>query len=231
MNRKLFILIVPILLLSCGGSNLEKKEESNPSSDSTPSVTERASTGREAIQVDIEDPKRTQWQNPDLILDRIGDLTNKTVADIGAGSGYFTFKIARDASKVIALDIDPKALEYIDSQKEIVGEWSNNIESRLTPPDVPNLLEGEVDIVLIVNTYGYIPNKEVYFPRLLNGMKSGGRLVIVDFKKGEIPVGPADEYKVEPSDVRSFLRKSSFRKIDIDEKSLQYQYIITAEKK
>ncbi|WP_083262604.1 class I SAM-dependent methyltransferase [Roseivirga sp. 4D4] len=229
MSKKLVILILPMFLISCGGKQEEAQQNNDP--DRVGTVTERVSPTQERLQAEIEDPKRTEWQNPDLILERIGDLTNKTVADIGAGSGYFTFKIAREAAKVIALDIDPKALEYIDSQKEIVGKWSDNIEPRLTPPDVPNLLEEEADIVLIVNTYNYIPNKEIYFPRLLNGMKPGGRLIIVDFKKGDIPVGPADEYKVEASSVKSFLRKSSFRKIDIDEKSLQYQYIITAEKK
>lgn len=230
MHKNLSILIIVVLLISCGGKQDEVQQNNIPEGKNT-AVTERVSPTQERLQADIEDPKRTEWQNPDLILQRIGDMTNKTVADIGAGSGYFTFKIAREAAKVIALDINPKALEYIDSQKEIVGEWSKNIESRLTPPDVPNLLDGEVDIVLIVNTYNYIPNKEIYFPRLLNGMKPGGRLVIVDFKKGDIPVGPSDDYKIEASRVKSFLRKSSFRKIDIDEKSLQYQYIITAEKK
>lgn len=230
MYRNLIILLFPILLFSCGGDTTKDKDKEKDASKGA-SVTDRATPPTETIEVDIEDTKRTEWQNPDLILDRIGDLENKSVADIGAGSGYFTFKIARRAAKVIALDIDPKALDYIESQKEIVGEWSNNIEVRLTPPDVPNLLEEEVDLVLIVNTYNYIPNKEVYFPRLLDGMKPGGRLVIVDFKKGEIPIGPADEYKVEASEIKSFLRKISFRKINIDEESLQYQYIITAEKK
>ncbi len=230
MYRNLIILLLPALLFSCGGDTTKVNDGEKDASKGA-SVTDRATPPTETIEVDIEDTKRTEWQNPDLILDRIGDLENKSVADIGAGSGYFTFKIARRASKVIALDIDPKALDYIESQKEIVGEWSNNIEVRLTPPDVPNLLEEEVDLVLIVNTYNYIPNKEVYFPRLLDGMKPGARLVIVDFKKGEIPIGPADEYKVEASEIKSFLRKISFRKINIDEESLQYQYIITAEKK
>lgn len=230
MNRTLLILLIFISLLSCGRKKASEQEvlpllkESQRQNKSAPAMKNEAKTTE-------NDGERTEWQNPDLILDLIGDLDNKVVADIGAGSGYFTFKIARKASKVIALDIDPKALEYIESQKEIVGEWSSNIEARLTPPDVPNLLDDEVDIVLIVNTYNYIPNKDIYFPRLLRGMKSGARLVIVDFKKGDIPVGPADESKVEPRSIRTFLRKSSFRRININEESLQYQFIITAEKK
>ncbi len=229
MHKKRFILVLPILLLACGGNDTSVKTEST-APETVPSISESAPPPQEVPEMTIEDTERTEWQNPELIIDRMGELSGMTVADIGAGSGYFTFKLAREAAKVIALDINPKALEYIESQKEIVGEWSDNIEVRLTPPDVPNLLEAEVDLVLIVNTFNYIPNREVYFPRLINGMKPGARLVIVDFKKGDIPVGPADEYKAEPSDIRSFLRKSSFKKISIDEKSLQYQFIITAVK-
>ncbi len=184
-----------------------------------------------SFEVDLEDNLRTDWQNPELIIEMIGELENKTVADVGAGSGYFSFKLARSADKVIALDIDPNALEYINSQKEIVGDWSNNIETRLTPPDVPNLLPNEADVALVVNTFNYIPEKEAYFNRLLSGMKTNGNLFIIDFKKGNIPVGPADEYKADVKEIRTLLRKAGFRGIKEDEKSLQYQFILTAEKR
>lgn len=230
MIKRILILLIPIFFVSCGG-NKTSEEKQVPSSPE-PHVTEESPEAlKDNLEPKIEDIERTEWQNPDLILNIIGSLEGKVVADIGAGSGYFTFKLARTAQKVIALDIDPKALEYIENQKEIVGEWTNNIEARLTPPDVPNLLANEVDIILIVNTYSYIPNKDTYLPRLLEGLKSGGRLFIVDFKKGDIAVGPSDEDKTDPQQIRSALRKASFRKIDIDQTSLDYQYIISAQKK
>tara|TARA_R110000796_G_scaffold96719_1_gene202932 strand:+ start:332044 stop:332706 length:663 start_codon:yes stop_codon:yes gene_type:complete len=175
-----------------------------------------------------EDAGRTEWQNPEFVLNLLGDLTDKTVADVGAGSGYFTFKIARKAKKVIALDIDPNSLEYIQNQKSIVGSWADNIDTRLTPADVPNLLDNEVDIVLIVNTYAYIPNKSQYLSRLKKGMKHGGLLVIIDFKTGEIPVGPSDEAKVSNETLEQSLKQAGFVNTKTDNKSLQYQYIITA---
>tara|TARA_A100000171_G_scaffold51056_1_gene64216 strand:+ start:3166 stop:3828 length:663 start_codon:yes stop_codon:yes gene_type:complete len=175
-----------------------------------------------------EDAGRTEWQNPEFVLNLLGDLTDKTVADVGAGSGYFTFKIARKAKKVIALDIDPNSLEYIQNQKSIVGSWADNIDTRLTPADVPNLLDNEVDIVLIVNTYAYIPNKSQYLSRLKKGMKHGGLLVIIDFKTGEIPVGPSDEAKVSSETLEQSLKQAGFSNTKTDNKSLQYQYIITA---
>ncbi len=220
-----------LLIVSCsqGGSNKEQpvkdaSEQEIPVKDQAPADE----SGK--VPAAVEDTQRTEWQNPDFVLDMLGDLSDKVVADIGAGSGYFSFKIARRAQKVIALDIDPSALDYIKEQIEIVGEWSKNIEPRLTPADVPNLLDEEADIVLIVNTYGFIPSKEEYLPRVLNGLKPGGLLVIVDFKTGNIPVGPSDEFKVEVSKVVSSLRKAGFKKTLRDEKSLQYQYIVTAKK-
>ncbi|MGW8121761.1 class I SAM-dependent methyltransferase [Roseivirga echinicomitans] len=184
---------------------------------------------QEAVpQLSEEEEGRTEWQNPDFVVNLLGDLSNKTVADVGAGSGYFTFKIARKAKKVIALDIDPNSLEYIQNQKSIVGSWAENIDTRLTPADVPNLLDNEVDIVLIVNTYTYLPNKEQYLSRLKKGMKQGGLLVIIDFKTGEIPVGPSDEAKVSSKTLALSLKQAGFTNIESDNQSLEYQYIITA---
>jgi SAM-dependent methyltransferase len=176
------------------------------------------------------DELRTEWQNPDLVLSLLGDLSGKTIADIGAGSGYFSFKLAKNAQKVIALDVDPNALEYIKEQKNVVGDWSSNIEVRLTPPDVPNLLPEEADKVLIVNTYSFLPDKIKYLVRLRDGMKDGAQLVIIDFKAGDMPVGPSETFKQDPVDVVAALRAINLKDIKVDMERLQYQYIITAKK-
>lgn len=225
--RFLFALILLcVLMYSC-----DSKKESIQEADSSEKQSIPPSLKQESLEpVFLEDleEERTDWQNPETVLQAFNNLESKTVADIGAGAGYFSFKLARQAEKVIALDIDPKALEYINEQKEIVGNWADNIEPRLTPPDVPNLLPNEADAVLVVNTFSFIPKQESYFKRLKGGMKVNAELVIVDFKKGEIPVGPADDRKMEASEVRAILRKAGFRSISIDDKSLQYQYIIKA---
>lgn len=178
----------------------------------------------------IMDTLRTEWQNPELVIAQLGDLTNKTVLDVGAGAGYFTFKLASKAKKVIALDIDPNALEYIEEQKVVLGAWTDNIEARLTPPDVPNLLENEVDRVLIVNTYPFLPNRSSYLPRLLKGMTEDALLLAIGFKMGNMPVGPSDEVKLTPEQIGDELRKAGFEQINIDTEMLTYQYIVSAKK-
>lgn len=228
--RQLWIFGIFLLVFSCSqsGSNKEQPATDNPKEQ--PLLEEETPSASEPVETIREDSQRTEWQNPELVLELLGNLEDKVVADIGAGSGYFSFKIARRAKKVIALDIDPRALDYIKEQIEIVGDWSRNIEPRLTPADVPNLLEAEADVVLIVNTYGFIPDKEDYIPRVLRGIKPGGKLVIVDFKSGAIPVGPSDQFKVKTAEVIKTLKRAGFKRTFKDEKSLQYQYIITAEK-
>ncbi|WP_339606089.1 class I SAM-dependent methyltransferase [uncultured Roseivirga sp.] len=225
MRSLLFILPI-IFLWSCSSKPKEEGVDTSitPQEEQAPEAPNESEKSPE-LQ---EDAGRTEWQNPEFVLNLLGDLTDKTVADVGAGSGYFTFKIARKAKKVIALDIDPNSLEYIQNQKSIVGSWADNIDTRLTPADVPNLLDNEVDIVLIVNTYAYIPNKSQYLSRLKKGMKHGGLLVIIDFKTGEIPVGPSDEAKVSSETLEQSLKQAGFSNTKTDNKSLQYQYIITA---
>jgi tRNA G37 N-methylase Trm5 len=220
-----------LVIFSCSQGKSDKQEPKTPEpATENPANDNDAGLDREQEVVTPDDAERTDWQNPELVLQMLGDLEGKVVADIGAGSGYFSFKIARKAKKVIALDIDPRALDYIKEQIEIVGDWSKNIEPRLTPADVPNLLQAEADVVLIVNTYGFIPDKKTYLPRVLNGIKPGGKLVIVDFKAGAIPVGPSDEFKVKVAEAVRTLKETGFHNISKDEKSLEYQYIITAEK-
>lgn len=206
----------------------------SPSKKETPVVSPKVTQPRQKPKLDPEllqiDKDRTEWQNPELIISLLGDLTGKTIVDIGAGSGYFSFKLAKTASKVIALEVDPNALEYIEEQKDVVGDWSSNIEARLTPPDVPNLLPEEVDKVLIVNTYTFLPDKVKYLVRLRDGMKDGAELVIVDFKEGDIPVGPSDTFKEDPAEIIAELRAINLRDIRVDVDKLKYQYIITAKK-
>lgn len=227
--RHLWLVIFFGLVISCS-KNTEQTQEPVNTQPETESPSPRNSPAIEPQPPTEEDAQRTEWQNPQFVLQTLGDLNDKVVADLGAGSGYFSFKIAQSAKKVIALDIDPRALDYIREQKQIVGDWSKNIEPRLTPADVPNLLDNEVDIVLIVNTYAFIPDKEKYLPRVLDGIRSGGKLAIVDFKTGAIPVGPSDNFKMEAQEVVKELRKAGFKRIRKDEESLQYQYIVTAEK-
>lgn len=182
-----------------------------------------------SIELNVEsDPERGSWQNPDLVIEKLGNLSGKIVADIGSGTGYFTFPISRGAKKVLAIDIEQRFLDYIEDRKlELPIKQADVIETRLTVEDEPNLHTDEVDAILLVNVFNYLDNRSAYMKIVNNALKENGILVLVDFKQGDIPVGSSGE-KVPPGEVIENLKSAGFSDLDLDLESLQYQYIITA---
>lgn len=192
------------------------------------------STGQgnfENLVADYESKERVIWQRPDLVISLLGDLEGKTVADIGAGTGYFAFRMVPSAEKVIGIDIDPRSINFMDSVKVRLPEkYRARFETRLARPDDPLLQPGEADAVTIVNTYGYIGNRAAYLRTLSKGLAPGARVLIIDFKKNNLPVGPSDEFKVALNDVEKELLAAGFKIVEIDKTTLDYQYIVLAKK-
>ena len=201
----------------------------------------------ENIQTDASNPKNTQesavedylseyeredrviWQKPDLVMNILGDVSDKVIADLGAGTGYFAFRLLYSAKKVLALDIDPKAIAYIDSlQAELPLEDASRIETRLVSEQDPRLIENEVDIIILVNTYTYIKDRVNYFKNVKSKLREGGQVLIIDFKRKELPIGPPPAYKLNQSVVEAELKEAGFEILVSDERSLDYQYIIKA---
>lgn len=178
---------------------------------------------------DYERIDRVIWQKPELIIDRMGKLDRKTVADIGAGTGYFAFRIAARGARVIAIDLDPQAITWMNSEEESYSkELQDRFETRLATPNNPNLRPGEADIVLLVNTYIYISDRVAYFRQLKKGMIAGGELYIIDFKKKATVIGPPVEDRLNAEGVEAELIEAGYDIIEVDKESLDYQYIITA---
>lgn len=175
----------------------------------------------------FEDPSRAEWQKPEKVITILGLLDGKTVADIGTGTGYFAFPIAKKAAKVIAIDIDQRFLDYIERKKE-TQKTGANIESRLTVPDSAGLKPLEADIVLIVDTFHHIENRVEYLKKLRNAFRKGGTLVIVDFKKEKTPIGPPVEFRLAEEQVQSELKAAGYTVVSADRDALPYQYLIKA---
>ena len=173
---------------------------------------------------------RSSWQKPNLVIEKLGNIEGKTIADIGAGTGYFSFRLAFNGAKVIAIEIDPKMIELIETfDLNLPTDLHGKIETRLAKPDDPLLSPSEVDIVFIMNTIAYIENPSDYLARLKSGMKPNGTIMIVDFKTKNLDINapPMDE-RISPSIVLGILENAGFSKIVLDDSSLEYQYIITA---
>jgi 2-polyprenyl-3-methyl-5-hydroxy-6-metoxy-1,4-benzoquinol methylase len=182
----------------------------------------------ETLVARFEDPSRAQWQKPEAVIENLDALAGKTVADIGAGTGYFAFPIAKKAAKVIAIDIDKRFLDYIEHKKQ-TQKVGANIETRLTTPEASGLQPREADIVLIVDTYHHIEDRIEYLKRLKKCFREGGLLVIIEFKKQKTPPGPPVELRLAEAQVASELKSAGFTIISTDRDLLPYQYVIKAQ--
>lgn len=174
----------------------------------------------------FESPERDAYQKPEKVLEHLGDIKGKTIMDIGAGSGYFSMKLAKEGAQVIAADVSDEFQAVL--KKRIEDNNLENIELRKIPYNNANLADNEVDMVLIVNTYHHIENRVDYFSKVKKGIKPDGELVVIDFFKKELPVGPPANHKIDLESVKSELEKAGYTQLDVNIDLLPYQFIVRA---
>lgn len=178
--------------------------------------------------IDIfEDPARAEWQKPEDVVKKLELKPGDTVADIGAGTGYFTRLLAiavGHKGKAIGLDIEPAMVEYMKGDAKKRG--LTNYEARVVKPDDAGLSPQSVNVIFICNTYHHIENRVNYLKRLSKALKPNGRVVIVDFYKKPLPVGPQSvAHKISEEDVKKEFKKAGYRltkSLDF----LPYQYYL-----
>ena len=172
----------------------------------------------------FENPERDAWQKPDEVIRSLELPADAVIADIGSATGYFPVRFARVAvqGQVYGIDVEPTLVDYLNTRAK--KENLPNMLSILGEPDDPKIPE-KADLVFLCNTYHHIQERDEYFENLKKYMQPGGRLVIVDFKKGDLPVGPPDKHKLAPDDVLLELKDVGYRRITHD-LQLPYQYVL-----
>ena len=130
----------------------------------------------------LERPERNDFQKPDQVMAALALKKGERVADIGAGSGYFTIPVAKAVGPegvVWALDIEPFMVDTVE--KRARENKLKNVKPMLVEKDDPKLPPGGVDTVLMVDTYHYVKNRAEYAKKLRAGLAPGGRVVIIDY--------------------------------------------------
>jgi cyclopropane fatty-acyl-phospholipid synthase-like methyltransferase len=157
----------------------------------------------------FDDPARDAWQLPDRVIAALALKPGQIVADIGSGTGYFTVRLAKSpaAPKVYGADIEPAMVTYL--RERAAKEGLSNVVAVEAAADTPNLPE-PADLVLIVDTYHHIGNREVYFGKLRSSLKPGGRVAIVDFRP-DSPEGPPKEFRFSPEKFQAEMSKAGYK--------------------
>ena len=176
----------------------------------------------------FESEERDSYQEPAKVLGFIGPLEGTRILDIGSGSGYFSFKLALKGANVISADVNDEFLAHINKRLQTEPVKPGSIVTRKIQFDNPTLKPEEVDKVLMVNVYHHIAHRVPYMKLVRSGLKKDGELILVDFTKKKIPVGPPEDHKISAADVKLELERSGFSSIEVNESLLKYQYVIRA---
>jgi ubiquinone/menaquinone biosynthesis C-methylase UbiE len=155
---------------------------------------------------------RDGWQQPERVVETLALSPGDRVADLGAGGGFFTFRLAQAVGPdgvVYAVDVDESMTDHLTSRAAGLGHA--NVQAVLAPYDDPNLPDGSIDLLFTCNTYHHFEDRVAYFERVRADLAPGGRVAIVDFD------GPG------------FLRSHYSEKADIEREMEQAGYRLVAD--
>lgn len=178
----------------------------------------------------LEGPDRDAWQKPEQVMDALGIADGARVADLGAGGGYFTIRLAHRVGPngvVYAEDVQREMLQSIERRVE--REQLRNVTPVLGKPEDPALPAGELDAVLIVDTFNAFEQPVAVLQRVRESLKPGGRVGIIEYTRDGHGPGPAMDERIDPEAVVSAARAAGLR-LARRENFLRYQYMLIFEK-
>lgn len=192
-------------------------------------TTRHSFTDVEHWKAVFDDPARDGWQRPDEVVRALGIRPGMTVADLGAGTGYFSRRLSAavgPGGSVLAVDTEPKMVEHLRARAE--REATDNLVPILASADNPRLPVGAVDLVLVVDTFHHLDDRLTYLRSLRRFLRPQGRLAIIDWHKRDLPVGPPLEHKLAREQVVDELTAAGYGLVD-EPGFLPYQYFLIFE--
>jgi predicted methyltransferase len=156
----------------------------------------------------FDDPARDAWQKPHEVITALKLPAEASVADIGAGTGYFSARFAHMLSKgrVYAVDLEPDMVRHLGERAK-----KDNLPN-LTPvqgaAESPNI-PAPVDLVILVDVYHHIGAREKYFGKLRDSLKAGGRVAVIDFRM-DASMGPSKAMRIAPEQVKAEMTKAGY---------------------
>ena len=179
-----------------------------------------------AYEAALDDPRRDAYQKPDDVVAALGLREGQVVADIGAGTGYFAVRLAKAvgaSGRVYAVDVSADMAQHLN--RRLRDANISNVASVLAPPDDPLLRPASVDLVFICDVWHHVEQQESYLAHLRRALKPGGRLVMIDFHKRDLPVGPPVEMKIARDDLVRQVEGAGWTLVQ-EHDILPYQYFL-----
>lgn len=174
---------------------------------------------------EFDDPKRDAWQKPQEIVAAMKIEPGMTVADLGAGTGYFEPWLSRAVGSngsVLALDVEPDMVRYLGER--VSREHLANVRPALVATDDPKLAAGSVDRILVVDVWHHIDARDAYASRLRDALKSGGKVFVVDFKL-DATHGPPRHHRLAPEQIAHELGSAGLA-VETLATTLPEQYVV-----
>jgi ubiquinone/menaquinone biosynthesis C-methylase UbiE len=177
----------------------------------------------------LERPDRAVWQKPDALVSALGLTGNETVADVGAGSGYFSFRFAKalPRGKVVAIDVAPEMIRHIHHRA--MSEGVTNVQVIMGDADDPRV-PADAGLIFVCDVLHHVKNRPVWLSNLHREVGNGAKLVVVEFKQGDLPEGPPASRKLARDEVVRLVSASGFSLASENETLLPYQYVLTFQK-
>ena len=213
-------LVVACLLVACGGSSKPAPAPEHPhgAHHGAGGMQHRFEDAAQWAKV-FDDPARDAWQQPDRVIAALELSPTLTVADVGAGTGYFAVRLAPLAKEVIATDIEEDMVRYMKERGE--REGIKNLRAVLTPKDDPQL--AHVDRILVVDVWHHLGDRKAYAKKLAAALEQGGFVAVVDFKL-DATMGPPKQHRLPPAAIIEDLAAAGLdAKVALE---LEQQYVV-----
>jgi ubiquinone/menaquinone biosynthesis C-methylase UbiE len=174
----------------------------------------------------LEPPDREAWQKPDQVMDSLQIAEGSVVAELGAGGGWFTIRLARRVGafgRVYAEDIQRLMIEVI--QRRVQREGLTNVVPKLGTKDDPGLPTGSIDAVLIVDAFPEMEDPVALLQNVVRALRPNGLVGIIDYREGQGGPGPDSGERVSPATIIKTAQAAGLRLVG-EENFLRYQYFL-----
>ena len=157
----------------------------------------------------FDDPKRDAWQKPHEVIQALALKPDAVIADIGAGTGYFATRLAHmvPQGRVYGIDTERDMVAYLDGRAK--REGLKNLTAIQAAAGDPRL-QVKADLVLMVDVFHHLKDRERYFRNLAGSLKPDGRIAIIDFRM-DAKDGPPKSARIAPEQVKAELGRAGYQ--------------------